>query len=123
MSQQDALQVPEAAIQDAKSFELLRLWVASQDQHVSLRVGVWKDPAAWGVVLADLARHVANAYAQNASMDRDDVLERVQAAFERYHLTFLKRWAREDAVHAAQIAEGTQDPARRRTAARPGPAT
>jgi hypothetical protein len=45
-----------------------------------------------------------------------DTPERVQAAFERYRLMFLRRWAREDAVRAAQIAEGTRDPARLRAA-------
>jgi hypothetical protein len=38
-----------------------RVWIAKEDQHVSLCAGAWKDPAPWGVVLADLAGHIANA--------------------------------------------------------------
>ena len=62
MSQADQLRIPDAARTDAKSFEILRVWVARQDQHISMRTGVWEDPASWGVVLADLARHIANGY-------------------------------------------------------------
>ena len=59
MADSDQLLIPDAAKKDPKSFELLRVWVANKGQHVSLRAGVWKDPAAWGLMLADLARHVA----------------------------------------------------------------
>jgi hypothetical protein len=51
------LDPPPAASRDKASFELLRVWVAEQGQHVSLRSGAWEDPFAWGIVLADLARH------------------------------------------------------------------
>lgn len=67
--------------QDAKSFELARLWVANDAQHVVLRTDVWPDPAAWGIVLADLARHVALAYQHKDGNDREDALERVLAGF------------------------------------------
>jgi hypothetical protein len=59
MAQNDQLLIPEAAKRDQKSFELIRVWVAENSQHVSLRAGVWKDPA-WGIMLADLARHIAS---------------------------------------------------------------
>jgi hypothetical protein len=56
------LEIPPAAAQDKASFEVLRVWVAEQGQHVSLRSGAWEDPFAWGIVLADLARHIALAH-------------------------------------------------------------
>ena len=40
------LVIPDAAREDLKSAEVARVWVAKQGQHVSLRVDVWKDPAA-----------------------------------------------------------------------------
>lgn len=55
------LQPPTAAVRDKAAFELLRVWVAEQGQHVSLRAGAWEDPFAWGIVLADLARHIVRA--------------------------------------------------------------
>ena len=60
MASQKFLDPPPAAAKDKASFELLRVWVAEQGQHVSLRSGAWEDPFAWGIVLADLARHIVN---------------------------------------------------------------
>ena len=75
--------IPDAAKVDPKSFELLRLWIANKEQHVSIDVGVWKDPFAWGIVLADLARHVANAYQQTQGFDRLETLQRIKLGLER----------------------------------------
>ena len=82
MTQKDQLPIPEAANRDPQSFELLRVWVADKNQHVSLRVGVWNDPAAWGLMLADLARHIVNTYEQDVAFDRLQTLQRIKAAFE-----------------------------------------
>jgi hypothetical protein len=82
MADRDQLLIPDAAKTDPKSFELLRVWVASTGQHLSLRAGVWKDPAAWGLVLADLARHVANSYEQDAGIERLKALQRIKAALD-----------------------------------------
>ncbi len=82
MAQSDQLRVPEPARTDAKSFELLRVWIAHQDQHISLRVGVWKDPEAWGMMLADLARHIAASFEQAEKRDPIEVLGRIRAGFE-----------------------------------------
>jgi hypothetical protein len=61
---------------------LLRVWVAEQGQHVSLRSGAWEDPFAWGIVLADLARHIVNAEAlHRKDLDRDAFMERVLEGF------------------------------------------
>jgi hypothetical protein len=77
----DEMTPPPAASGDAQSFEIARLWVANEAQHVVFRTDVWPDPAAWGIVLADLARHVALAYQQKDGHDYEDVLERVLASF------------------------------------------
>lgn len=77
----DEMRPPPAAVDDAKSFEIARLWVADDAQHVVLRTDVWPDPAVWGIVLADLARHVAVAYQHRDGHDLEDVLERVLAGF------------------------------------------
>jgi hypothetical protein len=82
MAQSDQLRVPEPARTDAKSFELLRVWIAHQDQHISLRVGVWKEPEHWGMMLADLARHIAAAFEQSEKRDPEETLARIVASFE-----------------------------------------
>jgi hypothetical protein len=80
---QKVLDPPPAASRDKASFELLRVWVAEQSQHVSLRSGVWEDPFAWGIVLADLARHIVNAEAlQKKDFDRDAFFARILEGFQ-----------------------------------------
>jgi hypothetical protein len=59
------LAIPAAAARDPASFELLRLWIANQAQQVTLRPGIWQDPSAWGVMLADLARSIVQVHLDN----------------------------------------------------------
>jgi hypothetical protein len=67
---QQELAIPTAASKDPASFELLRLWIANQAQQVTLRPGIWQDPSAWGVMLADLARSIVQVH-QDADEDLD----------------------------------------------------
>ncbi len=80
-AQKNALQIPPAAKADAKSFELMRAWIADSDLHVSLQLGGWEEPSPWGVVLADLARHVANFYVDKTGMEREEVLAILREEF------------------------------------------
>jgi len=82
MATKDELNIPNAARDDPSSFELIRIWVAKKNQHVSLRSGVWNDPAAWGLMLADLARHIANTFEQTEKIPYDEAVARVRSAFE-----------------------------------------
>ena len=59
------LAVPKAALADPAAFELLRVWVAHQAQQVTLRPGIWQEPTAWGVMLADLARSIVKIHIEN----------------------------------------------------------
>ena len=47
----------------------------------TLDVGVWKNPSAWGIVLADLARHVANAHHEADGISIEQSLERIREGF------------------------------------------
>lgn len=76
------LPLPEPAAKDATATEILRVWAAGGKQHVSLAPGLWDDPANWGIMLVDLARHIANAYEQSKGMDRLAVLARLRAGFD-----------------------------------------
>lgn len=82
MSQTEQLQIPEMATKDTSSYELLRVWVANRGQHVSLRAGTWDDPAAWGIMLADLAHHIVNSYVQTVGLDPVKTLQRIRAGFD-----------------------------------------
>jgi len=77
------LDIPPVAQRDKTSFELIRVWIAEQNQHVSIRTGVWEDPAYWGMMLADLAQHIANAHSmQDDSIEFDTFLDRLRDGFD-----------------------------------------
>jgi hypothetical protein len=77
----DELPIPSAVSTDKQSFEILRIWISSGKQVVTLKDRVWKDPAAWGLMLADLAKHVARMYQQTEEMDYHQCLIRVLEGF------------------------------------------
>jgi hypothetical protein len=75
------LEPPPIATQNAGSVEVLRVWAASgQAQEVVLKT-TWKDAGAWGLMLADVARHAANAY-DVEGQDRAEVLARIRQLFD-----------------------------------------
>src|ERR1700712_2405211 len=76
-----ALGAPPAAVDDPRAFELARVWAASGSQHVALRVSAHQDPAGWGMILADVGRHVAQAYAELGAGSAGDAFERVLEGF------------------------------------------
>ena len=83
MSSLKTLNPPPAATRDKASFELLRVWIAEQGQHVSIRPNAWEDPMAWGIVLADLARHIVLAEKMtNKNLDEKAFLERLLEGFQ-----------------------------------------
>ncbi|MGC1276307.1 MAG: DUF5076 domain-containing protein [Planctomycetaceae bacterium] len=76
------LPVPSPIDSDPRAIELLRIWAAHGKQHVSLATNVWDDPAAWGIMLVDLAKHVASAYQQTTGKEYTSLLNRVREGFD-----------------------------------------
>jgi|GEM_PF-3224722 len=67
------LEPPPIASSNSQAVEILRVWAApGQPQQLTLRT-TWKDAGAWGLLLADVARHAANE-GQNSA----EVLARIQ---------------------------------------------
>ena len=81
-TQLNELSIPPAVRKHGNGVELGRIWAAGGKQHVSLATGVWEDPFNWGMMLVDLARHVANAYEQREGRDRAWVLARIKQGFD-----------------------------------------
>lgn len=76
----NALEPPPVA-SDARATEVLRVWaVPGQSQQLTLRT-TWKDAGAWGLLLADVARHAAAAYAKEGQ-DQKAALARIRELFE-----------------------------------------
>ena len=76
------LESPPITHGDRNALEIARIWIAEERQHVVLRTEVWEDPAAWGLMLVDLARHVAVAYEQSQGLDRAEALARIRQGFD-----------------------------------------
>jgi len=76
--------MPRPIANEPKAFEIARVWiVAGGGQHVSLSTSVMGDPAAWGILLVNLARHAANANHQTKGVDVNQSLAGIKAAFEK----------------------------------------
>jgi len=82
MNKAEALQIPPTVEGDPNAIEVARIWAAHGQQHVHLRSGLWEDPGNWGIMLVDLARHVANAYEQDGRGDYFEVLARIRDLFD-----------------------------------------
>lgn len=79
--------IPAAAQTDDESWELLRAWVAENGLHCSLKVGVYEaegipEEQAWGAILADAARHIADALESLGLRDNETTLREIRRSFE-----------------------------------------
>jgi hypothetical protein len=71
------LDIPPAALKDAESFELIRVWAADQAQHVTMIPSLTGGPGNFGALLADLARHGARLYSQRENISLLEALEKI----------------------------------------------
>ena len=78
------LVIPPAALADpASAFEIIRVWAAGGQQHVTIETELQGGPEDWGFLLAQLARHMANAYHIQQRLDRSQTLSRIRAGFDK----------------------------------------
>jgi len=75
----DALMIPPTALEHG-GVEVLRAAVVDGGLHVSLR-RAFDDPEAWGMLIADVARHVARIYATEDKFREEETLARIRALF------------------------------------------
>jgi hypothetical protein len=76
----DALHVPPAAL-DQGGVEVLRAVIIDGALHVSLR-RAFDDAEAWGMLIADVTRHIARIYAKESPLSEDQVIERVRSIYD-----------------------------------------
>jgi hypothetical protein len=80
------LPIPPVAI-DNPSREVIRVWLAKSKIHCVLRIGLWEkhgtdERDAWGIVLADMMHHIANAHESKYGRNPQETFARVRKAFE-----------------------------------------
>jgi hypothetical protein len=76
----DALHIPPAAMEQG-GLEVLRAVIVDGDLHVSLR-RAFDEVEAWGMLIADVTRHIARIYAKEIAMTEDQVIERVRSIYD-----------------------------------------
>ncbi len=82
------LPVPPAATRDEKAVEMIRCWVAEGGQWIVINPHLFRgrefsEESAWGMFLADSARHIARAIALNSGQDEGSTVAQIREAFER----------------------------------------
>lgn len=77
----EELEIPEAVLRSKERSELARIWLADGGQVAVISARLWSDPGVWGLMLVDLAKHVAQAYAQNGTPS-DLALKKIKEAMD-----------------------------------------
>jgi Domain of unknown function (DUF5076) len=84
MKEFNELEFPQGVIDAEVSFEMLRFWIADQEDAVVLRVGTNREdePAMWGSILADISRHCVRAIcAEWPELNPDEVRARMERSY------------------------------------------
>ncbi len=68
---------PPPIAAEPETSEVLRVWAGPKHPQQVTLLTTWADPAAWGLLLADIARHAAKAYAAQGK-DEATALERIR---------------------------------------------
>ena len=76
--------IPEPALRDKNAREMLRAWIAERQLWCSIKVGLYQEATnisegrAWGILLADVTRHIATAMESAYSTDRTKIIEEIR---------------------------------------------
>jgi hypothetical protein len=81
MKNERDLLVPDEVLRDRKAVEVLRAWVANEGLVCALRPTAWPESSSWGIVLADAARHVANARRDEVGEDPEVTIAKIREVF------------------------------------------
>jgi hypothetical protein len=65
----------------ADATEVLRAFVVDSGLSIAF-MRAFEEPDMWGLLLVDIARHAARAYARESDYSEDEALERIVAMFK-----------------------------------------
>ena len=68
---------PGAQIDAARSHEVLRAWIVGEGLQVSMQPA-FEDPAVWGILLVDMARHAARMYADQGGCTFEQSMAKIR---------------------------------------------
>jgi hypothetical protein len=81
--------VPDAALRDSNSVEMARVWIAEEGLHCSLKIGMYLESSkvpeqeAWGMILADMTRHIADALCKAHGFEREASIAAISDSYFR----------------------------------------
>ncbi len=73
---------PPPIANDIGSQEIARIWVSSDSNQQVALSPTWEDPAAWGLMLVDLAKHISMAYQNSFGIEANEALKRIKSGFD-----------------------------------------
>jgi hypothetical protein len=73
--------IPPDALTNDKAVEVLRAFVVDGGLSISF-TRAFDDPAMWGMMLVDIARHAARAYDKEGAMPEEEALAKIVEMFE-----------------------------------------
>ena len=76
----DELEPPPAALAQGGQ-EVLRAFIVDNGLQVSLRRS-FEDSAAWGIMLADIARHASRIYALETKVSEEQAMASIRSLFD-----------------------------------------
>jgi hypothetical protein len=81
------LVIPPAAQRDDNAIQMISAWIAEKGMHCTLNVGMWEaeghnEPRAWGILLADVIRHVANAIEEKSGVSAFETAQSIVESLE-----------------------------------------
>ena len=81
MATPQELPIPSAAYEASQAVEVFRAWIIGSGLQVSLQRG-FDDPAVWGILFADTARHAARAFAAEKICTEHEALDAIKKMFD-----------------------------------------
>jgi hypothetical protein len=75
------LVIPPAALKDPNSFEILRVWAANEEQHVTINSSLNGDACDFGYLLAQLAVHGSKLYSERNGKPEKQTLTEILQGF------------------------------------------
>jgi hypothetical protein len=80
------LVIPPAAQRDDNAIQMLSAWIAENGLHCSLNIGMWdaqglNEAKSWGILLADVVRHIANAIESEHGIDKSETATEIAESF------------------------------------------
>jgi hypothetical protein len=80
---------PDRIESDPNATEVISLWLAHNDIHISLLLGMWEDAEqhnvderdACGQLLADTTKHIANGLSKSHGCEKEDTIRQIKEVF------------------------------------------